>query len=208
MRPRLVAIAVTATCLCALGLGATNASATVLCAANESACAPGNQYGSGTKLQAELEAGTQAVFTAGFATVQCSTSVLAGNTENSGGSSVTVTVQVLTLKLASCNCTVTALANGKIEFHYSDNGDGVLTGKGQEVTITCSGVSCKFGTSSTGTTLGTISGGSPGILHLNASLVWLPGDGSSFVCTIGSGSTPFQATYHVTSPTPLFLAAA
>lgn len=186
-------------------VGASSASATVLCEVSENPCG-GEGYGQGTTIEASLSTGTTAVLVAGFGTVECSGSEIKGKVEKAGGESgEVVSGSITTLSFSSCNCTVTTLTNGSLEISYTSSGNGTLVGKSSVITATCSGVSCKFGTASTGTTLGTVNGGSSATLKAEAKLPWASGDSSNFVCTLGSGTGSFTATYAVNAPKPLFV---
>jgi hypothetical protein len=186
------------------------ASATVLCSTNTSPCT-GTKYSVGTKIEASLKAGTEDVLTAAFATVKCASGVMKGSISNAGGAAATVVGPFTTLNASSCNCPSTVLKLGEFEVHYTSAGNGTLTGKNTQITYTCSGISCIFGTAAAGTTLGTISGGSPAVITINAKLVYIAGDpvfhASNFVCTLGSGTGTWTATYQVSTPASLFVSA-
>jgi len=188
-----------------LVLGASSASATVLCEVNENPCG-GEGYDEGTAIEASLSTGSEAVLTAGFGTVKCTGSEIKSKVEKPGGEAgQVVSGNITTLSFSGCNCTVTTLKTGSLEVSYTSKGNGTATGKSSEVTATCSGVGCKFGTAATGTTLGTVTGGSPATLKAEAKLPWVSGDSSNFVCTLGSGTAAFNATYTVNAPKPLFV---
>jgi len=188
-------------------LGASPASATELCSTNTSPCS-GTMYGAGTEGKANLRTGTEAVLKAGFATVKCKISSFRGTSANTGSSTETIINSIENLAYEECNCTVTVLENGELETHTDGagaTGNGIPTGKGTKVTINCSGVTCIFGTSASGTTLGTVSGGNPAIASISAKLPWIAGDGSNSVCTLGTGTATMTAEYEITAPQPVFV---
>lgn len=176
-------------------LGASSASATVLC--NESPCEEG--YGAGTVIEASLSSGTEAAFNIGFTTAKCTESQLNDKVENPGSESEAVSGPITTLSFGGCSCTVSTLKNGSLEVSYTSGGNGTLIGKSSEVKMVCSGISCTYGTASTGTTLGKVFGGSPATLAVEA---LLPKVGGSFLCP---STATFSASYTVSAPNPLFV---
>jgi len=201
---KMLGLAVTAAVALMAFVGAGSASATELCSSNTNPCS-GTMYPAKTQIKSNLKAGTEAVLKAGFATVKCKASTVNGETSNTGSSTETVSGPITTLNFGECNCEVEVLKNGSLEIHGSGTGNGTLTGKSSEVTINCSGVACIFGTASTGTTIGTATGGNPATLAANAKLPWIAGDSSNSVCTLGTGTGSWTASYEVTAPAPLFV---
>jgi hypothetical protein len=205
---KMLGLAVVAAAALTAVFGAGSASATELCSTNTNPCT-GTMYPAGTVIHADLKAGTEAVLTAGFATVKCSVSTVEIKTTNTGGAGETVkgNIEALTFPEASCNCKVTITAKGSGEIHTDkevSDGNGTLTGTGTRATINCSGVSCIFGTE--GTDIGTLHGSATDpILTANASLKYFAGDASNFVCTLGSGTGSWKAEYTVTKPLGLFV---
>ena len=200
-----VAIAGTAFALL-LGVGSASAS-TLLCKTNTAPC--GAPYVVGTEFKSQLKAGTEAVLTAGFATVKCGESTRSGKVANSEGDAVKIAIETLTF--AKCNCAVTVLKNGSLEIEHIAGAEakGTATGKGTELTINCSGLSCKFGTAATGTDLGTFTGGEVSgehaVLDESLNLPYIAGDASNFSCTLGSGTGAWKADYTVTAPKPVYV---
>ena len=190
---------------CSVLIGAGSASATVICTTESNPCESGSSTflteATGT---AQLQAGTEAVFSAFFKTVKCTESTAAGKIESAGGAGATATGSLTTLTFSGCGCTTSVLSKGSLEVHYTSAGDGSVTGKGTELTFKCvePNVSCKYGTG-TGVTLGTVTGGEPATLKIEASLPFISGDSSSFVC--GSTAT-FTATYAETGEGPMYIA--
>jgi len=141
--------------------------------------------------------------------VKCGDSTVEIEQVNTGGPVETVFGKIKTLAFpeGSCNCRVTVTALGSVEIHpdkevIDDN--GILTGTGTRATITCSGLSCIFGTG--GTNLGTLDGSEKDpIVTANASLKYLVGDASNFTCTLGTGAASWKAEYTVIKPLGLFV---
>jgi len=70
-----LALVAVAAVMAIVGTGAAQAE-TTLCKATQSPCAAGNGYGAGTKVEASLKSGTEAILTAGaeFLQTNCKTS--------------------------------------------------------------------------------------------------------------------------------------
>jgi hypothetical protein len=204
-RVKIVGVAIAAAACLAACTGVGTAAATVLCSTNTNPCT-GTKYGVGTVIQGHLKGGTESVTTAGFATVKMANSEIEMKVTNAGSSGETVIGNNIKIVETNGNCTVTTILLGAAEIHYSFFGNGTKTWKSMLVTKSCSGISCNFGAAATGTTIGTITGGSPATLKVEAKLPYSTGDASSFVCTLGSGTASWVATYELTSPSALYIA--
>jgi hypothetical protein len=197
-----VAVSLAAGALLASGSGA--ASATVFCKTSAEPCT--SIYPVGTKITGSLEAGTEWVLKAGFATVKCKNSAFEGEITEAGGSERTVTTKEIIISEAECNCTVTTLETGGWIFHYTTPNHAIFKMERKKKTINCSGVSCNFGGAEAGTPAGVLTEGSPAHLNVEAKLPYVSGDSSSTICTLGTGTGTLTATYVVTTPNPLFVA--
>jgi hypothetical protein len=194
------------------GVGSASAANTTLCSTNTNPCT-GTTYGVGTTIHATLakeHEGGIVTLVAGFATVECTTSTVHGKIEDFSATG-TPTGKISTMTLESCEngCVVKVLANGSLEITTETagtaNGNGRLMGKNTQLTVTCAGVSCMFGTLAGGTLLGTVKGGNPALLIGKSNLAYIAGDSSNFICTVGSGTGTWTATYNITEPKPLFV---
>jgi hypothetical protein len=198
----LAAVLVVGLAIC--GGGATASAATQLCSTNTSPCT-GTEYGVGTEFKAELETGTEAVFKAGFATVKCKASILGWKLDQFSNGTPRGTSS--TVSFSECGgCTVAGVPQGTIEEHTDGataNGNGIVTAVGPEITMSCLGVNCTYGTG-TGITLGTVDGGNPALMTGNANLPWQAGAGHSSLFLCGNPAQ-FTATYRFNSPKPLFI---
>jgi hypothetical protein len=136
------------------------------------------------------------LFQAGFAHITCTTSTIGGTvtTNNTTRASGPVT----TIDTSGCNATVITLKHGSLEFISNGGGKGTVRGTGSEVTVSTLGVSCVYGTGA-GTTLGTVTGGNPATIAINASLPKISG---GFLCATPASWT---GSYTVTSPKPLII---
>jgi hypothetical protein len=188
-----------------LGLPGSSTAATTLCSTNTNPCT-GTTYGVGTIIKTSLKSGTESVLTAAPFTVKCKGSSIAGEVTSTSGNVAGINTS---LSFTSCNCTVKTLATGTFEIATSGgaaNGNGSLSGIGSSVEYECLGLRCIFGTalSAPGTVTGTITGGNPAVVTINAKVVYLGGAGSA-VCTGGTLTATWTASYEVTSPKPLFV---
>ena len=194
-------------------LGASSASATVLCseAGRTTNCSEENKekgivskdYAASTTISASLDSGTSAILktTGGLVENTCTTSTVEGPTANTGGATATVTGTVAQNKLTFSNCsnTTDVTAGGELEIHWiSGTDNGTLTAKNFEVTQVLSGITCTYG-AGTGTDLGTVTGGNPATLDVNAVVNKTAG---SFACP---STAVWVANYTVTGPTPLYV---
>jgi len=185
-------------------VGATTASATVLCKNSSNTTTCSEDYASGTAIEGTITSGTTAVLETSGGTVldTCTESTVKGNTETTGGSSATVKGDIKTLTWGSCTRTTNTLAVGSLEIHHTAGSDnGTLTATGTtEVTIDTIFGSCVYGTG-TGLNLGTVVGGNPATLSIN---VGVPKISGNFACP---ATGIWTANYTVTSPKPLFVSA-
>lgn len=188
-------------------VGATTASATVLCktaptgSTTGTTCPEGWAYPAGTEIHMTLT-GT-AKLTTTFKNYECTGSTMKGKTKNEGNASETVIVPLETLTYSGCNCQTVVLKPGTLEIHWiADTNNGTATASGEEETLSCSTI---FGTmhcliTPTDHDVGTIIGGKePEVITENRPL-----DPTSPLC---EENPEWDGTYQVTSPKPLWIAA-
>jgi hypothetical protein len=192
-------------------VGASSASATVLCKTTlvEGCAAAKWDYPAGTEIHAVLVENTEAKLenlSGSTIYAHCSESTLQGTTANTGSSTETVSgsgVVTWGAKNVGCSTTVDTLENGTLEVHYGEKGDGVVTGKGVVVTVELFGVTCAYGTAATGTKLGTLtepaSSTADTVIDANAEVEKKSG---GFLCP---SETRWTAEYTITSPVPLYV---
>jgi hypothetical protein len=191
--------AVAAAALIAL-VGAGTASATVLCKNNASTSACSETYGSGQSIEASLSETTTLETTSATVLDTCTGGTLKAKTTNAGGASETVKANVETLSWSGCSKTTDTLKNGSLEIHWiSGTDNGTLTASSSEWTINTIFGTCTYGFG-TSTDLGTVTGGNPAKVSVNAILTK----------TAGSGLCPadarWKANYTFTAPQPLYVA--
>jgi hypothetical protein len=136
---------------------------------------------------------------AGFAEITCTDSTVFGDvTKNE---TLIAKGPVTALTFTGCgSATVDVLALGELEVTAnSGGGSGTVKGYSQQVTTAVLGTSCVYGTLSTGTTLGTITAGTPGKMPITATLPKISG---GFLC---ANPAKWNGTYTVTSPSTLLI---
>ena len=187
-------------------IGASSASATVLCSESgktTNCASSGKDYAAATTISASLDSGTSAVLktTGGLIENTCTTSTVEGPTANTGGATETVrgTVEAAKLTFSNCSNTTDVTEGGELEIHWiSGTDNGTLTAKNFAVTQILAGITCTY-TAGTGTDLGTVTGGSPATLDVNAVVNKSAG---GFACP---STAVWVANYTVTSPSPLYV---
>lgn len=190
-------------------LGAGTASATTLCKTVPDAsgnCEAAWHYPVGTQIHATLEGSAILEDTSGNVLDTCTESTILAHTTTTGGATETVKGQITALSWGSgttpCTATTDTVAGalGTLEVHAeTPHGNGTLTGAGSKVAVTLFGVTCTYGTG-IGTDLGTVTGGNPATIDVNAVISKQEG---GFLCP---STTKWTASYVVTSPTPLYVA--
>jgi hypothetical protein len=191
-------------------VGASTASATVLCkvqgegsGASTGTTCPANQaYGAGTKIKASLVSGTKAKLKTEFKTIECEESSVEGETSSEGGAGESITGPEGKLSFGKCNCEVKVFKAGTLSTSWiSGTHNGTLTSTGSETTTTCNtifgSVHCIYVTENDD--LGTLTGGTMAKLDANASIPRLPTNG---LC---SAEANWTAEYTVTAPEPLWV---
>lgn len=187
-------------------LGASSASADVLCSVNNTpVCPTGNVV---TEIEATIASGGSAALTntAGEPLVTCTESGVSGTVAKQGNG-VEPEGSISSLTWGGCNHTADTIKNGslKIETRISKNEKGeevhtnTLTASGTEVTVSILGVSCTYGPGATPISVGDLTVGSPAIVHANTVVNKTAG---SFVCPSTAG---WVATYTVTKPAGLWV---
>jgi hypothetical protein len=191
-------------------VGASSASATVLCnvegtgSPTGTTCPAGHAYGAGTKIEG-ANSGVVKLDTT-FKTVECNKSTISGEISGEGSATETVTGPEGTLTFTECNCTVNVLKAGKLEIHWiSGTHNGTLTSNESEVTVTCStifgSVHCIYVTEndSIGDLTASATQTSAAIFHSTAVI---KRKATNSLC---SEESTWTATYSLSSPKPLYV---
>jgi len=179
-----------------LGLLAVAATAIMVFAASASADYLSTTTGGATAeptIHAVNES-THVVLANSIANIECQSTT--EGKPNSHGTGKPVSGPISTLTFTGCTNSwhVTVNAPGTLSVKANGvNHGGALTSNGANVTTTRFGVTCNYETSNTA--IGTVTGGSPATLHIEASIPIAAG--SSFLC--GSGNAKWEGAYVTTS---------
>jgi hypothetical protein len=199
-------LAVAAAALMAL-LGASTASATVLCKNNLKTSSCSEPYAAETFLHGVLEKNAIFENAAGETLGSCTQSTFQMRVETAGGSGATVSGPIPSftwgIKGEGCNQTTETLRSGRLEIHHINNtDDGTVTAFNTEVTLLVfGGVDCIYGAGA-GIHFGTLTGGAPATLDVNA--VLNEQEPKKFLCP---DDIRLTGGYEITSPTPLYVIA-
>lgn len=180
-------------------IGAGSASATVLC--SESATTECASFEKGSIVAASLTGSTTLSTTGGTVLDTCTSGMIEATTKNNGGSSETVSASIDELAWESCTQTTDTISKGELEIHHISGSDnGTVTGKSISFTVNSALGTCTYGTGEA-LDLGTLKGGNPATLEINAVLVKTAG---GFACP---ADAKWVASYSVTFPELLYVGA-
>lgn len=199
---KLVAVAVAAVAAMVVA-GAAPASATVLCKAAESPCSALNRYPLGTELHARMTSGALVMKTelggATFQKGECLSFTFKSKTSTAGSATETVEGNFEIVEAAPCAGVFFVKVGGYSIHHVAGTSNGQFTMKGFEVLLKSNGFECTYGGTFEG---GTLTGGNPATMKLNASV---PKTGGGAFCpeTMSLTSGPIEFT----TPKPLYVAA-
>jgi hypothetical protein len=191
-------------------VGAGTASATVLCkkpgegTTTGTTCPTGQAYEAKAIFDAKVESMTEPVtLKIPFKTMDCFESTIKGSLTSAGGEKQAVSISAEVLALATCPCTLAVLSPGTYNIEWnSGTHSGTVTSSGVEITVECERlpkewVHCVYKTENTD--LGTLKGGEPAKLEINASL---PRKFPLAPC----GEMIWEGNYTVMAPTVLYVA--
>jgi len=182
-------------------LGTGSASATVLCKGTTVDCGgTASALGNGSTLHMNLTVHTRMTTTGSNTIATCTTATKALVVKGEGSTSSTVWGEDEADTFGGCTTvgggatTVKAIALGTWEIHHIAGTDnGTVTSSGTEITVVYFGADCIYATNNT--TFGTLIGGNPAKLSINATLEETTG---AFGCVTSANIT---GTYELTSPT-------
>jgi hypothetical protein len=191
-----ILMGVLAAALLTLGLGASSASATVLCKTATNPCT-GGTYGKETVIEATLK--SSSFWPLG--TLNCSEGSMKGEVTNPGGEAADVVGTFSGVSFSGCEkSAVNVLKPGTFKVKSPSGGNGALVWEGFEITGKPSGIHCIY-SGSLDTTALSLNGGEPA--SLVASEATLKRTGGSLVC---GSSGQWTVEYTVTTPQPLYVA--
>jgi len=221
-RIKMLGLASVAVAVLTAFVGASTASATVLCKTSATtSCPAGWAMAKGEKLHVVLETGGSSVLTeeAPEHTVKaivCTASTVEGEVTSAGSATETVKANVTALTFTGCTspklggtaCTFTTLKGGTLEAHANSGGNGTLTSSGTEMTTSCNSIfgsiHCIFTTNNTniGTVNGTPTTGKTATLKVFEAL--LTQVATSPLCPEKAG---WDGEYEITTPDTLSITA-
>jgi hypothetical protein len=157
----------------------------------------GNQLKTGTFVTAESEGTTEQH--PPFGSINCKKSHFAGKTSNDGGAGASVNINVEAFSWSECNATFVTLQKGTLSINWTSGNNGTLVSSGTEWTTTFLGFHCIYKTNNT--KFGTITGGTPATLDIEATLPRTGGSSGAFC-----GSTAqWTGSYKFTSPSTMLI---
>ncbi|MGN6274311.1 MAG: DUF6531 domain-containing protein, partial [Solirubrobacterales bacterium] len=179
-------------------VGAHTASAAALCKNGVSTSLCSESYGPGQGIEVSLSESTRIETTSASVLDTCAGSTLKAKTTNKGSATEAVKANVEELTWKECSNTTDTLKLGSLQIDWiSGTDNGTLTSSGTEWTTNTIFGTCTYGT---GTDLGTVTGGSPAKISINAVISKTAG---GFACP---SDAVWKAGYTVTNPKPLYVA--
>jgi hypothetical protein len=181
---------------------------TVLCKVNETKCATGNQYPSGTAVTGTLKSGTHSTFKSGFASLVCAKASTGGTlTWSETNHTPHGVLTTYTFEECSAGQTVTVNEKPEVIIHHEEvepavAGTGVETLKGGKVTVKVGSTECAYGGTVAGSGL-MINGGNPATKVATNAETKLEKIGGGILC---ASPAEWSAEYEITAPKPLWIA--
>jgi hypothetical protein len=184
-------------------LGASSASATVLCTTTPPA---GTACGTGWHVdELTLAVGANPLIlknTSGSIEAKCTKAGVTVTKDVTGSATTTAAGEVPKTHLTwapkgeGCTNKTETIAGGTLEIHWIEGTDnGTVTAKGFEVTVELAGLTCTLGLEGT-KSIGDLTGGAPAVMHVNVGVVKKAG---SFLCpTTGIWEGTYEVTNHTT----------
>lgn len=202
---KMLGLAVVAAAAFMAFIGASSASATVICTETVTPCPAGKKIGpkgdaTDNFIHATLVPGTSASLrnTERKLLVTCTESTVTAESELTGSATETAKAKVTKLTFGGCSSGVAVLKPGTLEVHWTEGDDGTVTSKEAEVTVNIVGTTCTYG-SGAGLTIGTLTGGSMGLIDINTVVNRVEG---SFLCP---ATAIWEGSYTITEPEPIYV---
>lgn len=182
-------------------VGAGTASATKLCKVNNpTSCS--SHYPVGTKVDTSMQTNQTLIVETPEGTVldTCLEFTTKGETINTASTGERVKMKLSEMAWIECTKTTDTLKNGSLEVDYiTGTSNGTVTGRETEFTINTIFGSCVYGYGATGSHVGTVVGGSPATVNINAIIPKISGN---FACPT---EARFTAGLAWTEPNPVYL---
>lgn len=188
-------------------VGASSASADVLCTVNNTPeCPAGKTI---TSIHATLKAGTSALLetTAGEKLVTCTESTVSGTIEKQG-EGVEPEGPISSLTWGNCSATTDTVKPGRLKVETRISIDpktglevhtNTVTVSGSEVTVSIFGASCTYGAGANPISIGDLTVGEPAIIDVNTTVNKTAG---GFLCP---STNKWTATYQITNHTGVWV---
>jgi hypothetical protein len=199
-----LALAAVATGALMAFIGASTASATVLCSTTVESCPEAQRLPNGTLIDFSLSAGTSSAVREtsapggeGKVLNTCKSSTFKGELTNAGSSTETATGKFTEVTWGTCSLPTRTTLLGGFEIHrIASTSNGTVTADGETRTTinTVLFGSCSY-TVQSGKSMGDLTEGNPAVLHINA--VKTKTIGSAAVCP---ETLIWTATYMLTEP--------
>ena len=197
--------AVAAAALMAI-VGASTATATVLCDSTSTPCPENEKWKVGTTVRFTVRSGTSGVWTdtSGSQIATCPEGEIQGNIAKAGSETSTVEIPVEPSHFVWQSCIHTeTLEGGTLELHtISGTDNGTVTATGFKFTTVVNGIDCIYGFP-TATTLGTLTASGEGRAVLDVKTTMVKREGS-FLCP-GTLNWAEEFTQTQPSSTPLYV---
>jgi hypothetical protein len=200
---KLLGLVVVASAALMAFVGASTASAGILCKNYSEPC--NSILKKGETLSSQLAAKKKARINITFAVVECNKSTLAGKVAKQGAKGEVPEVTVETLSFTECNCEVFVLKDGT--YYVStipETGNGMAIGTGQEFVTQCNTIfgklKCTWVTNNT--PLGEVEGGSPALIDVFNADPLLNEAASNPLC---EEEAFWYGEYEITNPNALFV---
>ncbi|MGN6258508.1 MAG: hypothetical protein ACTHN3_12290 [Solirubrobacterales bacterium] len=182
-------------------VGASTASATVICKTAANPCTSETLYPKGTVIEASLKSGVKSILenTSINLKAECEEAAIKGEVTNAGSEGSNVSGTVTTFSFGKClhGYTATVKKTGTFTISYTEGGNGTLKLEGFETTYdTPLGFSCTYA----GSVAVSLNGGA--MSSIVASSVSVSRTGDSSLC--GTSAT-WNSEYTVTAPEPLYV---
>jgi len=197
---KMLGLAAVATAALTAFVGASSASAAVLCKTKTDPCK--SLVKNGETLSSQLVAKKKARINITFHVVECNKSTIVSKVTKEGGKGAVPEANIETLSFTECNCELLVMKKGTFYVSHTVGTDnGTVFGTGQEIVTQCvpDQVKCTWVTNNT--PLGELKGGNPAILDVDAVLA-INKAASNPLC---EEEAFWTGEYEFTSPNPLYV---
>jgi len=195
---KMLAVATTALAAISTAVATGTASAEKLCTEQKIECPAGKHEPTGTVTLRSL-VGTFRLWTGTFTIDTCTGQTIKAKTTNTAATGERIKFTNESYTHTGCTEPTTTLSPGKEEIaHIEGTNNGTLISSELEITVNTTVFgSCVFGTGA-GTDMGTVVGGNPATVKINATVTRISG-----LCP---STATWEADYMITEPKPIWIA--